>query len=389
MKNINNPLYIYCSSFLIGLIVYSFRWSYLFPPIETPLLLFVIFSIIFSAIFGLIFSNIKEFKVGRSISRLKHENLIFIFVFFGFCLEFIHFKGVPLFLLIKNLSVDYQNFGIPTFHVFLITFAHFFLGYSFARYKESHKNYYIFIVAAILINDVFIGSRGMFIFGLLIILFIHIRHIKKLKIKHFFWSVILIIFVGFGFGLMGQYRSARGNEKYVLEIFGANDRFYNANISSAYLWIYVYVASPLANLQKTINDNLETQNDFKSLFIYDMLNEVISKRIEYTADKSSLNYRIAPYLTVGSIYFAPYCRMGWLGMVCIFLFLLVYIVFYRFLLFIFPRFGIVGIATLNALVLLCLFDNMLKTAFSVTLAYPILYDIIQRIKYKINYPIRH
>jgi hypothetical protein len=284
--------------------------------------------------------------------------------------------------MITNMSVEYQNFGIPTFHVFLITIAHFFLGYSFIRHKEKQKKIYLFIVVSILVNDVLIGSRGMFIFGLLIILFIQTSFIKKFTIKHIIWSVVLILFVGFGFGLMGNYRSARGNEKYVLDIFGANERFYNANVSSAYLWIYVYISSPLANLQKTINDNPETQNDVISLIIYDILNEVISKRIDYTADHSSINYKVAPYLTVGSIYFNPYNRMGWLGMFIIFLFMIVYIFFYRFLLILFPKFRIIGIATLNALILLCIFDNMLKTGFAITLIYPILFDIVSIIRIK-------
>jgi hypothetical protein len=295
-------------------------------------------------------------------------------------LEFLHFGGIPFILLLVKLSVNYHDFGIPTFHVFLITLAHFYLGYAFARFKDSQKRIYLIMTAIILLNDILIVSRGMFIFGIFIISFIQINYFNKLKTIHIIALALTIYLFSIGFGLLGQYRSASGNEKYVYQIFGANKTFYNANISSAYLWMYIYIASPLANLQKTINENPLIQNDFKGLFINEMLNEVVSKRVDYSKGSVTHNYRIAPYLTVGSIYFAPYNRMGWFGMTSIFLFLLIYIIVYRLLLIRFSRFDLTGIAILNSLILLCLFDNMFKEAFAITLVFPVFFDILSKIK---------
>jgi hypothetical protein len=380
MKNLNNPFYIYCFSFLLGLAVYNLGWSYLFPKLTINLVLFILITILIFAVFGMMYSNIKEFKNYNSVSRLKYDYLIFAFICVGFSLEFLHFGGIPFILLLVKLNVNYHDFGIPTFHVFLITLAHFYLGYAFARFKDSQRRIYLIMTAIILINDILIVSRGMFIFGIFIISFIQINYFEKLKTIHILALTLIIYLFSLGFGLLGQYRSASGNEKYVYQIFGANKTFYNANISSAYLWMYIYIASPLANLQKTINENPLIQNDFKGLFINEMVNEVVSKRVDYTKGSVTHNYRIAPYLTVGSIYFAPYNRMGWFGMTSIFLFLLIYIIVYRLLLIRFSRFDLTGIAILNSLILLCLFDNMFKEAFAITLVFPVFFDILSKIK---------
>ena len=380
MKSFNNPFYIYCLSFLLGLAVYSLEWSFLFPLLTFQLVLFLLITVLVFAVCGMIYDNIKEFRSYRFVTGLNYEFLLFIFICVGFCIEFVHFGGAPFISLLQKTNVNYHEFGIPTFHVFIITLAHFYVGYAFARFKDTQRRVYLFMVLVILINDILIVSRGMFIFGIFIIAFIQLRYFKKLKVKHVFGLILMLYLLGFGFGIMGQYRSASGNEKYVYQIFGANSRFHEANISSAYLWMYIYIASPLANLQKTINENPVIQNDFKGLLINEMLNEVVSKRINYNSGDVSNNYRIAPYLTVGSIYFAPYNNSGWFGMISIFLFLLFYIIVYRLLLIIFPRFNLTGIAILNSLILLCLFDNMLKEAFAITLVYPILFDIASKIR---------
>lgn len=380
MKSFNNPFYIYCLSFLLALAVYSLEWSFLFPKLTFHLLLFILLTVLIFAVIGMMYDNIKEFGNSNLVAGLKYEFLLFALICAGLTIEFVHFGGVPFTQLLQKSNVNYHEFGIPSFHVFIITLAHFYLGYTFARFKDTQKKIYLFMTSILLINDILIVSRGMFIFGLFIISFIQLSYLKKLKTKHVLGLVLTIYLLGFGFGIMGQYRSASGNEKYVYQIFGANKNFYNSNISSAYLWIYIYIASPLANLQKTINENPMIENDFRGLLINEMLNEVVSKRVDDTKGSVTHNYRIAPYLTVGSIYFAPYNRMGWFGMISIFLFLFVYIIVYRLLLIRFSRFNLIGIAILNSLILLCLFDNMFKEAFAITLMYPIFFDILSKIR---------
>ncbi|CRH21474.1 hypothetical protein BN1423_160001 [Carnobacterium maltaromaticum] len=57
--------------------------------------------------------------------------LITLGILFGYLLEGFYNKGFPLLSMLLKMDSNYTEFGIPMFHVFLVTFNSFFALYLF------------------------------------------------------------------------------------------------------------------------------------------------------------------------------------------------------------------------------------------------------------------
>ncbi len=68
--------------------------------------------------------------------------------------------------------------------------------------------------------------------------------------------VVLLYF----FGVLGNYRMVKSSSnEYFMEVAEATDSFRNSRIPKEYFWSYIYISSPLANLQNNINENRPEQ----------------------------------------------------------------------------------------------------------------------------------
>ncbi|WP_205692170.1 oligosaccharide repeat unit polymerase, partial [Cellulophaga sp. Z1A5H] len=213
--------------------------------------------------------------------------------------------------------------------------------------------YYIllFVPALLIIN------RSIIVFGLLSSLFIYIHYSKKIKP----WTQLKIIALGlialFLFGIVGNLRS--GGD-YIYTQSNATKEYMNSSIPKEYYWTYLYVASPLANFQNTVNKKNIKEIDFTGFIFYENLPKIISKNLGevFGIERKDLK-RIVPWLTVGTTYARSYAYIGWYGPYLLFLFnLCLYIV----VLILVPRkssYHITTISILSVIILLNIFTNML------------------------------
>src|SRR5437588_3685889 len=165
----------------------------------------------------------------------------------------------------------------------------------------------------------------------------------------------------------------------MLNIGEAKPDFVNSSIPKEYFWSYLYISSPLANLQVNINDQ---KPDYSVSKVFQYINgelnfDFISKRIFsiFSVGKPD-NTLIAPFLTVGTVYSTSYTYLGWWGMSVTFLFLMS--VTFCYLLIMKPGnpYFSTGVAILNTFLLFCIFDNMFFfSGLSFQLVYPILFSL--------------
>jgi hypothetical protein len=209
--------------------------------------------------------------------------------------------------------------------------------------------------------------------------------------------LLIILLALLGFGYLGNIRTSNQLDKggtitdIILTLGQAKPSFENSAIPKEFFWSYIYISSPLANLQNDI-DKANPRYDINSVVSYlnyELIFDAVSKRTGALLDvDQGQNKLIAPYLTVSTIYATSFTDLGWLGMCLTFIALMAVCLLYLFILRADSPFFATGVAILNTMVLFCLFDNMISfTGLSFQLVYPILLSIKWRTKKEDTLPL--
>lgn len=334
-KYIINPYILYSIVWMFTLSIYSLGWTSIYPNLSLDLIFFICITSLLSFLWGLykvktnsffivnIYPSKKYFKKLLAISKMT---IIFLF------LEFVIFGSIPLLNYITgNASMgDYTDFGIPVVHVIVMTsyeFIQLFCFHCFLKCKDRiiRKKFIMLYIGNMAVLTL-VMNRGILmytIFGSILVFFM----VKK-QILRYIVKLLLFVFVVFWlFGVLGNLRSGSNIEEgkeMILELGGATNKFRESYVPSELFWPYLYITSPLSNVQYNINNTEVNYNisDFVSFFVNDCLPQTISKRLDMPYKKGKL---VNDSLNVGSVYMKPYANLGWIGMILIFIFMFVFI----------------------------------------------------------------
>ncbi|EXG30964.1 MULTISPECIES: O-antigen polymerase [Acinetobacter calcoaceticus/baumannii complex] len=360
MRNfIINPFFYYSFSFILILFLYTLKWSDLYPSISLSLSLFIFFTIVFS-IFMLFFFNyiiINKRKV--EIQPVEKNKVIYLlfFLIFSLIIEFFYHGLIPLFLVIKGIDYDYTEFGIPVFHVFLLSYVTLLGTLYFYRFLIFKKKYYLSIFIFSLIFSLLIVNRGTLIFIIVSAMIsyssINLNISKILKILVTFFVVIFV------FGLLGNLRMASSgykDEDAIIKIGQASDSYLKTNLPPETFWAYLYMTSPYANLENEVKQR-EFNNVYRwDIFLnYELLPDFISKRTDFENSKSNL---LTDELNVRTMYGGPINKIGFLGGIVIYFWYILSIFLTSRL--VKGEFFIPTVISLSTLSCFLVFDNVLK-----------------------------
>ena len=387
-----NPYFIYILSFLAVIIAYQFKWSNLYPDLGLSLLLFLGSSMMIAYFFGKIFVK-QKIVIFNKIHYKKPVELITYGVLVGYALEFLYHRNFPLLALITKTQLSYTEFGIPTFHVFLVTFNSFFSLYLFQLLLSETKNRIKTLLFYILtlIPSILILNRGMLLMILMSCAFIYlIKYQSKITLKKITGLTILAVLVLYFFGVVGNMRvnnSYQSNtslfdNSLFMHIGGASDEFRESVIPKEFFWAYIYISSPLANLQETINNfSFEKDVNFFDSFVFTItqtLPDFISKRIVpvYNIEVPDV-IQITPELNVSTAFAQPFVILGWVGITFYTLFAFLFAFFYILLLKkMNSQYIIIGMALMNSIFVFTTFSNMFSfTGLSFQLVYPVIFSL--------------
>ncbi len=379
-----NPFFVYIMSFTLVLLVYSLGWSGLYPDLSFSLLLFFGISFIVSFVLGAFIDRLKRIEY-KELSWNPRIKLYLSLVWAGYLLEFIYNRGIPLQLLLLGIKYDYTQFGIPTFHVFLATFSNFLSVYIFHQLiSDFNRRRLVFFILSIL-PAVLIINRGMLFMTLTACLFVYLLSLGRISLKVLGGVVILILAVLYLFGIMGNLRQTDGrtmDSDYMLEASFATSSFRDSPVPKPYIWSYLYISSPLANLQNTILQSNNLDQSWLSFFNYEVLPDFISKRTGSMFEIPKYDMpRVAPWLTVSTFYARAYVFLGWIGIILMFIFFLTTTLVYVLILHKNSKYYITGLAILSTLVLYNTFDNMYSfSGINLQLVYPLILTILGSLK---------
>lgn len=380
-----NPYYIYILTFLLSILVYQLGWSTLFPSLKLPVILFLITSITLSFFFGFYF-QVKKYIEFKAITYNRIIPFIFYCITFLWLVSFIYNGGIPLLLILSGSDYDYTGFGIPTLHVFIVTFTSFFSTYLFHVYVSTKSKKVLIYFLFLMLFPILLFSRGMLMINITSALFVYLQAARKISLKKIVLISTFTLLVLYGFGVLGNIRLApRDTEEYsnelIVSLAKATPEFTNGITPPEFMWAYLYISSPLGNLQYNIDRQNRLELSPKTVLLYfnnEFLFDFISKRINSVFEvKREHCLKFADFLTVGTTYANSYIYLGWAGMIIMGVFILLFPVVYLTVLKKHHVLFVTGTSILSSLYLFLIFDNMFAfTGLSFQLVYPLIFGFL-------------
>jgi hypothetical protein len=377
-----NPFFAYLFSFGIALLVYLLGWSELYPPLRISLVAFLFVTFVIHFIMGKRIHK-SEMIALKLLSKNERSPLfITLFIYLLWAMEFFYEGGIPILKIILKQPFNYRLFGIPSLHVFVVTFSSFYTVYLFQLFL-SYKSKRIFLLYTInLLAALLIYSRAMLFFNLASSLFLYLIFLKHIPFKKIVFVSLTLIPLFFLFGWLGSLRVSREakvpyNNENFMRIGKATSGFKQSIIPKEYFWAYIYISSPLANLQQNMNEyrleSFSIQNLGK-MFITEVLPDFLSKRINRVFHLNQhLDKRVPGPFNVSTVYSRSYSYAGWVGLIFMAsVIILLPLLFLRML----PAssdFFLSGWVILCTMYFFFAYDNNLRfTGLSFQLAYPLL-----------------
>lgn len=321
-----NPFFLYFASWSIVVGLYLLGWSDIYPIISGKLLLFLTVTCIISLLLALYTHKKKWFVYCAVKDPQRYYKFIMRYSKWSYCLllcEFLYQKSIPLFAYLTGNADEhlYANFGIPIVHIVVINV--FFLLFYVSAYcyfsMRKSINIFLFPVLINFLPFLLCVSRGFILYMLFGFFLIALMSCKKVG-KVICTLIPIGLLILYVFGLMGNMRIDDSEGNIILNIGEAKTEFRDSGIPSEFFWAYLYISSPLGNLQNTIDKTKrfdpETSN-WLNLVVNEMLPVTISKRIGLRMTDRG-KYLISDALTVGSTYMGPYTIWGWSGMILVF-----------------------------------------------------------------------
>jgi hypothetical protein len=367
---LKNPFLLYILAFGGVLATYQLQWSEIYPDLSLETLLFFCVTFILATGFAFVVSREVKETVEYRPGRLPRYTALFLIAVYA--VDIAYADTIPLLELIQGTYV-YGSFpGIPTIHVFAVTFSGTFSTIRFADFLYSKPKRFRYLLEALLplLFFTMLNFRSVTVIALVSWGFVYIIKRGRLGFARTLLMATLVLGGLYAFGAFGDVRTGG------IEELGRPSRtFRESGIPRTYFWSYLYSTSPLANLQYTIdvgNPRSDLQS-FVELFISEMLPDFLSNRLlPLMHVQRVLTPEVGPGLNVATLFARSYLYFGWVGLGMMFAWFLACATTYLVVIRSSP-YRVPCLALLNTLVVFCCFDNMIAQTFlSFQLIWPLL-----------------
>jgi hypothetical protein len=355
---LKNPFIVYILSFGGVLAVYQLGWSEVYPKLSFDLLIFFGGTFYVSLLLALVVSGTVRETSEHQPGQLPKYTLVLLLACFA--ADLIYTGGIPLILVARG-QFDYagEDLGVPHLHVFTVTMASGFSTIRFADYLYSKRLRYLAEAFIPFVYLILIFYRGPILVCLVSWAFVFL--IKRGRLGALRGSVIVVIalVVLHLFGLLGNLREGEG----AIEALGKpSEAFQSSAIPKTYFWTYIYLTSPMANLQLAVDTPTLGEGNAAVFAVSEMLPDFVSKRILPLLDAEQVKApEVSRGLSVAGLYGRSYVYEGWIGPVALFGLLAVLIVLYLRLIRHSP-YRVPCLALLNTFIVFCTFQNMIAFA---------------------------
>ena len=271
-----NPAFMYAATWTFVLLLYSLRLSDLLDPLQPSTVVLVVGTSL-SFILGWMFESLPNYgrlaaaKINLDVLRATINSArvarrlkgIWILFGLGVSFEIAYFNGAPVLgLLGVGLQIAYTDFGIPGFHGLVNSLFYACCAVTFTRTLLGSSNRMFLLMMASIGYPVLVMSRQVLISLLLQYLFIYFS-VRRPSPRVFVRAGVLFIAAFLIFGYLGDIRSGRDH---IINV-AAPSFEYPDWLPSAFIWIYIYLSTPLNNVNYNIDISpnyfpLETAGSF-------------------------------------------------------------------------------------------------------------------------------
>ena len=382
-----NPYLAYILSFLTAMILYSLGWSTLYPALSLGLAVFLLITIVAHAAVAMRWKASLNLYPRVVLPEDSRPLFVTGFIFVLWVADFIYAGGIPLIKILLHQPYDYRRFGIPSLHVFTVTFASFYTVYLFQLFLDTKKKIVLALFCLNLLAAILIYSRAMFVFNLTTCAFIYLHHLGTLRARYVAIGGVALAIVLYFFGVLGNIRETHEHEvadgnAFFLETGRASESFRNSSVPNEYFWTYAYLTSPLANLQKNIiraDKHPVSLDRLGGMMASEWIFDFISKRLfraGWMIDPGE--HTIHPF-NVSTVYSRSYSYQGWFGMTATALFILIVPWVYRRILGPSSPYLLIGLGTLCTMYLFMMYDNTLRsTGLAFQIVYPFCFTWLEK-----------
>lgn len=380
-KILVNPNFVYIIAFIIPFVVYSLGWSTLYPQLTGKLFLFYLFTFSVCMMLGVLMQRVRPFHY-KKVPEASSNLWIIVFMFSLYLVEIIYSRSIPLVAVLTG-TFDYEtySFGIPVVHTFLISFNTFYCIYVFHQYISSGERRLLGLFLLSASPFLILMSRSSILHILLGIFFVFLFSRKSISaglVAKSAGSVLLVLYL---FGVLGDIRTGMNDPTYIPRSSGAKEEFLESKVPTQFYWSYLYIASPVANLQNNINYTKVPEGGFKDLVLNECLPSFLTKFIVPQEEREF--YQINPFLNVGTIYVFSFSYLRWYGIFFMFFYFLALINFYYYILIKSDTWSVTGLAILCNVIIFANFHNTVSySVISLQLLYPLLFSAIKYLKAK-------
>lgn len=387
MKKITNPNFIYIITFVVPFLFYTLQWSTIYPPLSPQLLGFYLLTFIIAFAAGILVDKLPGFTY-KPIPVFRYNSLVIFFLYVLYALDCWYMGFVPLLAFYAG-NASYAGgleFGIPTIHVLLVTFTLFFAIYLFHQFLSSRKWSVLLSYLSTFIPLILTSQRSSIMYIVIASAFTFVISQRRIAVKKVVRLGVFAIIVLYLFGFLGNLRSANGDSTFIPRNSGVKEEFLESWIPNEFYWSYLYIASPVANLQNNINIEQNVVPNYPEFFVFEMIPDFLAKKIiqNYSLVRREFN-QINPFLNVGTIYARPFSYLSWAGMFIIFFYLMILMNLYYLVIRQSYMYGTTGLAMMFSMIALGNFDNSIMwSAYSFPLFYPFLFSVIRGFRTKPN-----
>lgn len=360
-----NPFFLYSISWILVLGLYQLHWTDLYPMLSLDTVSFLLVTSFISLVLAIKYNKRCIYKRIENPDRYYRQIKKFTKIAFSLLvMECLYCRTIPFLSYILGRSDFglYKEFGIPFIHVLVvnITTLLFYLSSYIYLFSNRKGNRYKKLMILLLLSPLIYMNRATFfymLFGLGLMFLQRSKH----RVKNFF--IIILTSIGFLylFGLTGNIRNGDSTNDYIMTIGGATEEFRESIVPKEFFWSYVYLVTPIGNLQNAINKKKKFSEDTSGadvVFIHQIIPQFISKRLGVKKENFE-NYLVVPHLTVGTTYYGAYIIWGWGGMWMVYFAMMLYTVF---MLAFVPCNSLVHVpllCLLSTMLFFSLFDNMI------------------------------
>ena len=250
-----HPLILYGLPWLLVAPLYALAWSmvllYSASQAVEVTLVWIILPIFTSWIYWQILTSQVRVALPAPQQDLRHMLIVARWLLVGWflisCVEVILGRGFPLIWFIRHEHKSAQDFGISSVHGMvnsaLLAAA---TLYAYAGLVLGRRSYFWIVVIA-LFWSIAVVSRQMLMILVVQSALLFLQHRKINMVKLFLLCLVLGLCVLLLFGAIGDFRTP-GFVKNAAGITKA----YPAWLPSGFIWVYMYVTTPLNNLIHTI-----------------------------------------------------------------------------------------------------------------------------------------